>query len=75
MTWTADRNDLYCCVSDKGEDVCHFKRTPSAWMLERVIASNEYRLLMLHLTHDQEHLIGTFMTGFQVRFVAVVVAF
>ncbi|XP_068248399.1 NACHT and WD repeat domain-containing protein 2 [Palaemon carinicauda] len=70
MAWTPDRMDLYCCVNENGDDVCHFRRGPKEWTLERVISHNEYKLLMLYLTHDQNHLVGTFMTGFQVWEVA-----
>ncbi|XP_037797036.1 NACHT and WD repeat domain-containing protein 2-like [Penaeus monodon] len=66
MTWTTCRTYLYCCVQEHGQDVCAFTKGESSWMLDRIIAPNDEKLLMLHLTHDQKHLIGTFMLGFKV---------
>ncbi|XP_069163973.1 NACHT and WD repeat domain-containing protein 2 [Procambarus clarkii] len=66
MTWTKCRRWLYCCTHQHDQDVCVFRRGDSCWTLERVVAPNDHKLLMLHLTGDQNHLIGTFMMGFQV---------
>ncbi|KAK3849709.1 hypothetical protein Pcinc_043548 [Petrolisthes cinctipes] len=66
MTWTKSREWLYLCTAEHGEDVCVYKRGEAGWQMERVVAENDVKLLMLHLTHDQNHLIGTFMLGFQV---------
>ncbi|KAG7172706.1 NACHT and WD repeat domain-containing protein 2-like [Homarus americanus] len=68
MTWTKCRRWLYCCTEDHGQDVCVYRRDDEAscWTLDRVVAPNNHKLLMVHLTGDQKHLIGTFMTGFQV---------
>ncbi|XP_069948531.1 NACHT and WD repeat domain-containing protein 2 [Cherax quadricarinatus] len=66
MTWSKCRRWLYCCTHDYGDDVCLFRRDDSCWTLERVVAPNDHKLLMLHLSDDQKHLIGTFMMGFQV---------
>ncbi|XP_050688331.1 NACHT and WD repeat domain-containing protein 2-like [Eriocheir sinensis] len=66
MTWTKNREYLYCCTREHGQDVCAFRRGEASWTMDRVVAANEHRLLMLHLTGDQMHLIGTFMLGFQV---------
>ncbi|XP_047484728.1 uncharacterized protein LOC125036301 [Penaeus chinensis] len=65
MTWTNCRTYLYCCVQEHGQDVCSFTKGESSWILDRIIAPNDEKLLMLHLTHDQKHLIGTFMLGFK----------
>lgn len=53
-------------MQEHGQDVCAFTKGESSWMLDRIIAPNDEKLLMLHLTHDQKHLIGTFMLGFKV---------
>lgn len=66
MTWTTCRTYLYCCVQDHGQDVCAYTKGEASWTLDRIIAPNDEKLLMLHLTHDQKHLIGTFMLGFKV---------
>ncbi|ROT75470.1 putative NACHT and WD repeat domain-containing protein 2 isoform X2 [Penaeus vannamei] len=65
MTWTTCRTYLYCCVQDHGQDVCAYTKGEASWTLDRIIAPNDEKLLMLHLTHDQKHLIGTFMLGFK----------
>ncbi|XP_063848129.1 LOW QUALITY PROTEIN: NACHT and WD repeat domain-containing protein 2-like [Scylla paramamosain] len=66
MTRTKNRERMYCCTQEHGQDVCAFRRDDKCWEMERVVAANEHRLLMLHLTGDEMHLIGTFMLGFQV---------
>ncbi|XP_045112132.1 NACHT and WD repeat domain-containing protein 2-like isoform X2 [Portunus trituberculatus] len=66
MTRTKNRERMYCCTLEHGQDVCAFRRNEKCWEMESVVAANEHRLLMLHLTGDEMHLIGTFMLGFQV---------
>lgn len=69
MTWTKSREWLYVCTAEHGDDVCVYRRGEESWELDRVVAQNDNKLLMLHLTHDENHLIGTFMLGFQVGYI------
>ncbi|XP_076047272.1 NACHT and WD repeat domain-containing protein 2 [Oratosquilla oratoria] len=66
MAWSKDRQRLYACLPENGEDLCALRRGRRSWVLDRIISPNSNKLLQLYLTHDELHLIATFMLGFHV---------
>ena len=67
MAWGTPEKDLvYCCIPDHGNDIYLYRRNEKSWEMERFIAENTEPLLQLQLSYEEEHIIGTSMLGFLV---------
>ena len=67
FTLSAEQDKVWVCDQAETHDVTMYKFSNCGWAKEKTYSKNSYPLLMLELSSDEIFVIGTFMTGFQVR--------